>query len=742
MTSTTGITKTPPPPSTKLAALKEPSPEAVVVGTTAAVEEFLPFALELTSTIDNSNRIVEQHYNTDGNNRNEEEEEEEGEVKGIHACGEVLNDYAMYTDYYTVVAATKEETDLDDTIMMYYDVLDPSSTQQGRDRRSPKNAKDGTTANNNHIRRTNKHREDGVVLATLLSGNIRGEPQLQQQRNPTNNNHNNDTNDSSLIVLQECQLASQQAQLAFDYLRQSNNRDTLSLAIQSLYSSSNHYKNAAATTATTASTATITNLGGTNNRLVATSLQLLSQYYWKRAEAIRLATTHPQIACTTTNTTTNNTTPTILSSSSSHPQVEDTTSSKTSNTSINTNIITRPPSAAVVRIRDALHANPPEEDISASVFLGKNHNHKTNINQNTITTTATTTDVKKSTDNNNDNNNNPITTTINPVDDMLQLEKELHTMNMSLSMHASVANLQAATSTKSSNNNNNNQQCSNILLSQLRNAPTAGANSNLLDSSCWWGQSSFLHSHNRSDYTVSPNMASSISSWATTTSTLHSTTNTTTKPSITTVHPSQRDSTTTTSTNSSSSDNNCDLLSHHHHLLSHSSSTTIQPINNNNNAKQLLRLLDALKVLGDENAALLEQVEDANRARLEAKAAKEEMKRFQSEYQKRFHTLKAALDKLHQQQQQQHNTTTDKNFILSSELLSSKKDNTRSPNDDIIIKQAKQQVHSLQLQIQKLQQEGKKKDATLKKYENFYKEVKARSAQRAAQRSSSTDVVK
>ena len=44
------------------------------------------------------------------------------------------------------------------------------------------------------------------------------------------------------------------------------------------------------------------------------------------------------------------------------------------------------------------------------------------------------------------------------------------------------------------------------------------------------------------------------------------------------------------------------------------------------------------------------------------------------------------------------------------------------------------QLRSLTSQIQKLQQESKKKDATLKKYENFYKEVKARSAQRTAQR--------
>jgi hypothetical protein len=58
--------------------------------------------------------------------------------------------------------------------------------------------------------------------------------------------------------------------------------------------------------------------------------------------------------------------------------------------------------------------------------------------------------------------------------------------------------------------------------------------------------------------------------------------------------------------------------------------------NNNNNAKQVIWLLDALRMLGDENASLLEQVEEAKMAQLEAKAAKEEMKWFQMEYQKRF----------------------------------------------------------------------------------------------------------
>ena len=63
------------------------------------------------------------------------------------------------------------------------------------------------------------------------------------------------------------------------------------------------------------------------------------------------------------------------------------------------------------------------------------------------------------------------------------------------------------------------------------------------------------------------------------------------------------------------------------------------------NTKQLMRLLDSIKTLGDENAALLREVEDAEAARAEAKATREQMRRFKAEYGKRFAALKSALEK-------------------------------------------------------------------------------------------------
>jgi hypothetical protein len=58
--------------------------------------------------------------------------------------------------------------------------------------------------------------------------------------------------------------------------------------------------------------------------------------------------------------------------------------------------------------------------------------------------------------------------------------------------------------------------------------------------------------------------------------------------------------------------------------------------------------MDSLKTLGDENATLLREVEEVEAARQEAKAAREQMKRFKGEYGKRFSALKSALEKFRQ----------------------------------------------------------------------------------------------
>lgn len=55
--------------------------------------------------------------------------------------------------------------------------------------------------------------------------------------------------------------------------------------------------------------------------------------------------------------------------------------------------------------------------------------------------------------------------------------------------------------------------------------------------------------------------------------------------------------------------------------------------------------MDSLNRLGNENAQLMREVEDAKAARAEAKAAKEMMSKFKNEYSSRFNKVKEALTK-------------------------------------------------------------------------------------------------
>jgi len=148
------------------------------------------------------------------------------------------------------------------------------------------------------------------------------------------------------------------------------------------------------------------------------------------------------------------------------------------------------------------------------------------------------------------------------------------------------------------------------------------------------------------------------------------------------------------------------------------------------NTKQLMRLMDSLKTLGDENAALLRQVEGAETARIEAKAAKEQMKRFKEEYGKRFASLKEALEKF-RKGYPDHSSGTEVNPVTSSEFL-------RTASTTEQLHRQEQLIKKLTADLKKEKEESKKKDAALRKYESFYREVKARSAQKAAQRQKET----
>jgi len=153
-----------------------------------------------------------------------------------------------------------------------------------------------------------------------------------------------------------------------------------------------------------------------------------------------------------------------------------------------------------------------------------------------------------------------------------------------------------------------------------------------------------------------------------------------------------------------------------------------------NSTKQLMRLLESIKTLGDENAALLREVEDAETARMEVKVSREQMKRFKSEYGKRFNALKSALENFRKSYTDQKNNVL--NPVTCSEYINSHAV-LNEPNDhrkDEQITRQEQLIRKLTVDLKKEKDESKKKDAALRKYESFYREVKARSAEKARQR--------
>jgi hypothetical protein len=147
--------------------------------------------------------------------------------------------------------------------------------------------------------------------------------------------------------------------------------------------------------------------------------------------------------------------------------------------------------------------------------------------------------------------------------------------------------------------------------------------------------------------------------------------------------------------------------------------------------KQLMRLMDSLKTLGDENASLLRQVEDAEAARAEAKAAKVEMHRFRDVYTKRFEALKAALEKFRKGYPDATTGGSVGNPVAKSEYM-------QQASTTEQLGRQEQLIRKLTADLKKEKEENRKKDAAIRKYESFYREVKARSAQKAAQRRGGT----
>ncbi|KAL3791937.1 hypothetical protein ACHAWO_009452 [Cyclotella atomus] len=150
----------------------------------------------------------------------------------------------------------------------------------------------------------------------------------------------------------------------------------------------------------------------------------------------------------------------------------------------------------------------------------------------------------------------------------------------------------------------------------------------------------------------------------------------------------------------------------------HPTTSAASPRAESANTKQLMQLMDSLKRLGDENAQLMREVEEAKAARSEAVAAKNMMEKFKKEYSQRFSKVKEALEKY--PRNAPDNPVSNSNYMKSASMAE--------------LQKRDQMIKTLAADLRKEREDSKKKDAALRKYEGFYKEVKARSAEKAKQR--------
>lgn len=140
--------------------------------------------------------------------------------------------------------------------------------------------------------------------------------------------------------------------------------------------------------------------------------------------------------------------------------------------------------------------------------------------------------------------------------------------------------------------------------------------------------------------------------------------------------------------------------------------------------------MDSFKTLRDENEALLKEVVGAKAARMEAKAAKEQMRRFRDEYGKRFAALKEALEKYRKDYPAESpaSMNSTNNPVATSEFAK----NAHAASEQLA--RQEQLIKKLTADLKKEKEESKKKDSALLKYESFYREVKARSAAKQRQK--------
>ncbi|GKZ01153.1 hypothetical protein MPSEU_001066700 [Mayamaea pseudoterrestris] len=358
-------------------------------------------------------------------------------------------------------------------------------------------------------------------------------------------------------------------------------------------------------------------------------------------------------------------------------------------------------------VRGALDNRPHQADISNSTFLGWAPAKELE----TDPPTASSLPVKGQ------EQHQDSTTSTNPVDEMMQLEKELNSMDMALSMCNSIASLDVRTQSRLKH--------SMIDGSFMVVQPDSNANV------C---STSHQTTPPRETYGATTGTTNARAR-ANRVQTILDATTTAARPLVAPA-PLQQSATGRSMQLNNQNGSGLEsswLGSNASHMLASSIISMGTSVGGRNhisspgsaNSKQLLRLMDSLKTLGDENAALLREVQDAEKARKEAYAAKEQMRRFKNEYAKKFGALKEALENV----RKNHAANADaSNPVLDSEFI----------RTSGYVQEQEQRIRKLTDELAKEKDDNKKKDATLRKYETFYREVKMRSAQKAAQRQKET----
>mmetsp|Transcript_9276 Transcript_9276/g.10592 ORF Transcript_9276/g.10592 Transcript_9276/m.10592 type:complete len:621 (-) Transcript_9276:206-2068(-) len=348
-------------------------------------------------------------------------------------------------------------------------------------------------------------------------------------------------------------------------------------------------------------------------------------------------------------------------------------------------------------VRGALSSRHPHEaDISDSTFLGSTEIEI--ASKSLIGGTMSSTTGCREYDYSENNSN--------PVDEMMELERELRDMDMALELGNSISSLDVRMQ---------NRMKSSMIGESFMVVP--GSSSYM--SSTMWGSG---HAPNNARQTTVPtnNPQQGIRARANRVQNMLEATTCTTATSRPPNH--QLPTGTTQTINSKNTSGLESSWWGNASTTSHVLTSSVNGQSSSANTKQIMRLMDSLKTLGDENAVLLREVEELEVARSEANAARETMKRFKTEYGKRFSSLKKALEKFREDRNSNGSTP-----VSTSNFM-------KNANASDQLQRQEQLIRKLTLDLKKEKEESKKKDSALKKYECFYREVKARSAQKAALR--------